>query len=211
MASGPDKAMTCRYCQTARVWRAWRKGIREEPTFYASSRRTGSNLADAGRTRRAPVCLITGAGNSPTCRRDCGEAVVTCCGVATAMSQGSSRVPPPSSDQQVNTGTVPGLPGSSRPATSVTGWAHRLLTGRGMGRSRRSSPRPGEPVTWRRAAVVPRSPRLQRKRELDAVMPKGCATEWWRPGHRGIEEAGHASPLGIVEPPTAGTMESPVR
>ncbi len=25
--------MTCRYCQTTRVWRAWRKGIREEPTF----------------------------------------------------------------------------------------------------------------------------------------------------------------------------------
>ena len=38
-----------------------------------------------------------------------------------------------------------------------------------------------------------------RERELDAVMPKGCATEWWRPGHRGIEEAGHASPLGIVQ------------
>jgi len=51
----------------------------------------------------------------------------------------------------------------------------------------------------------------ERKRELDAVMPKGCATEWWRPGHRGIGEAGHASPLGILEPRTAGTMESPVR
>ena len=50
-----------------------------------------------------------------------------------------------------------------------------------------------------------------RERELDAVMPKGCATEWWRPGHRGIGEAGHASPLGGVEPSTAGTMESPVR
>ena len=25
MASGPDKAMACRYCQTTRVWRAWRK------------------------------------------------------------------------------------------------------------------------------------------------------------------------------------------
>jgi hypothetical protein len=35
---------------------------------------------------------------------------VKCCGVAVAMSQGSSRVPPPLSDQCVNTGTVPGLP-----------------------------------------------------------------------------------------------------
>ena len=33
MASGPDKAMTCWYCQTTRVWRAWRKGIREKPMF----------------------------------------------------------------------------------------------------------------------------------------------------------------------------------
>jgi hypothetical protein len=41
--------MACRYCQTTRVWRAWRKGIREKPTFYASQRRTGSNLADLGR------------------------------------------------------------------------------------------------------------------------------------------------------------------
>jgi hypothetical protein len=99
VASGPDKAMTCRYCQTTRVWRAWRKGIREEPAFYASQRRTGSNLADLGRTRRAPASLITEAGNSPECRWADGEAVVRCCGVATAMSQGLSRVPPPSSDR----------------------------------------------------------------------------------------------------------------
>jgi len=56
-------------------------------------------------------------GNSPTCRRDWGEAGVTCCGVATATSQGSSRMPPPSSDRQVNTGTTSGPPGPSRPAT----------------------------------------------------------------------------------------------
>jgi hypothetical protein len=37
---------------------------------YASQRRTGSNLADLGRMRRAPVSLITEAGNSPECRRD---------------------------------------------------------------------------------------------------------------------------------------------
>ena len=61
-----------------------------------------------------------------------GEAVVTCCGVATAMSQGSSRVPPPPSDRQVNTGTVPGLPLSASPAWSG-GWAHRLPIGWGWG------------------------------------------------------------------------------
>jgi hypothetical protein len=32
---------------------------------YASQRRTGSNLVDLGRRRRAPVSLITEAGNSP--------------------------------------------------------------------------------------------------------------------------------------------------
>jgi len=84
-----------------------------ETDVYASQRRTGSNLADLGRRRRAPVSLITEAGNSPKCRRDRGEAGVTCCGVATAMSQGPSRMPPPSSDQQVNTGTTSGLPGAT--------------------------------------------------------------------------------------------------
>ncbi len=37
---------------------------------YASQRRTGSNLVDLGRRRRAPVSLITEAGNSLKCRRD---------------------------------------------------------------------------------------------------------------------------------------------
>jgi hypothetical protein len=41
-----------------------------ETDVYASQRRTGSNLADLGRRRRAPVSLITEAGNSPICRRD---------------------------------------------------------------------------------------------------------------------------------------------
>ena len=103
-----------------------------------------------------------GAGNSPECRRADGEAGVTCCGVATAMSQGSSRVPPPSSDQQVNTGTTPGLPGATRPAWNC-GLGTPSADRPGVGRSRRSSRRghdlprrPGEPVTGRRAAVVSR-------------------------------------------------------
>ena len=97
-----------------------------------------------------------------------GEAVVTCCGVATAMSQGSSRVPPPSSDQQVNTGTVLGLPGCPR-GQRGQGLGTPSADRSGTGRSRRSSPRPGEPVTWRRAAVVSRS---VIEKGLEAVMPK---------------------------------------
>jgi len=62
-----------------------------------------------------------------------GEAVVTCCGVATAMSQGPSRMPPSSSDQQVNTGTVLGLPLCPRLQRGPGGWAHRLPIGQGRG------------------------------------------------------------------------------
>jgi len=68
----------------------------------------GGSGPEATRTR-----LPQGAGNSPDCRRADGEAVVTCCGVAMARSQGLSRVPPPSSDQQVNTGTTLVCPGAT--------------------------------------------------------------------------------------------------
>src|SRR3954451_16660672 len=90
------------------------------------------------------------------------------------MSQGSSRVPPPSSEQQVNTGTTPDPPGPSRPATRV-GLGTPSADRPGVGRSRRSSrrshdlpSRPGEPVTGRRAAVVSRSI----AKRLETVMPK---------------------------------------
>jgi hypothetical protein len=74
-----------------------------------------------------------GGGELPECRRADGEAGVRCCGVATAMSQGSSRVPPPSSDQQVNTGTVPGPPPCLRLHRGQGGWAHRRPIGQGRG------------------------------------------------------------------------------
>jgi hypothetical protein len=180
VASGPDKAMTCRYCQTTRVWRAWRKGIREEPAFYASQRRTGSNLADLGRRRRAPASLITETGNSPDGRRADGEAGVTCCGVATAMSQGPSRVPPPPSDQQVNTGTTSGLPRGPRSQRGRSGWAHRRPTGQGWGGAAvvvagvttchggRESRSQGEGRQWFRE-------------ELGGCNAERCGTEWCRP------------------------------
>src|SRR4029453_18884738 len=95
------------------------------------------------------------------------------------MSQGPSRMPPPSSDQQVNTGTSSGLPGASRPATCV-GLGTPSADRPGMGRSRRSSRRshdlswgPGAPVTGRRAGGVSRS--LGNEKKVEAVMPKDAA------------------------------------
>ena len=115
---------------------------------------------------------------------------MTCCGVATAMSQGSSRVPPPSSDQQVNTGTVPGLP-LARVSSVVVGLGPPSTDRLGMGRSRRSSRRghdlprrPGEPVTGRRAAVVSRSI----EKGLEAVMPKDATPNGDAPANEAASE-----------------------
>ena len=53
-----------------------------------------------------------------------------------------------------------------------------------------------------------------RERELDAVMPKGCATEWWRPGSPGYRRgrprftAGHCSTRPRQEPWRARCGES---
>jgi hypothetical protein len=175
-----------------------------------------------------------GGGNSPECRWADGEAVVTCCGVATAMSQGPSRVPPPSSDQQVNTGTVPGLPGWPRGQRGRVGLGTPSADRPGTGRSRRSSPRPGEPVTWRRTAVVSRRDwRLQcRKMRHRMVTPQSRTTSstcrWVRGGgyrrcrpsftvgRRLILVAGSTTcpqPRGPGRrtQPTAETMESPLR
>jgi hypothetical protein len=111
---------------------------------------------------------------------------VTCCWVATAMSQGPSRMPPPPSDRQVNTGTVPGPPGATRPAWN-SGLGTPSADRPGMGRSRRSSRRshdlpwsPGEPATGRRAAVVPRS--LGNEKKLETVMPKAAPPNGDAPG-----------------------------
>lgn len=53
-------------------------------------------------------------------------------------------------------GNHPCLPGATRPAWN-SGLGPPSADRPGVGRSRRSSPRPGEPVTWRRAAAVRRS------------------------------------------------------
>ena len=113
---------------------------------------TDSNLADLGRdasrTRSGPESpewgtLLLGdvAG---------GEATVKVCGVAVAMVQGHNWVPIPSKGSKVNVGTVPVPPEvrrSQRCADRLGAWPAERA---GTGRRTRSSPRAGEPPTWRR-------------------------------------------------------------
>lgn len=80
------------------------------------------------------------------------EATAKCCGVVVAMPLGHSRAPPSSSESTVNTGTSLVL--APFCASNVGGGLGSPSADRsGEGRSRRSSPRPGEPATWRRAAA----------------------------------------------------------
>ena len=153
VGSSPDNDGTGRYCQTARVRLARRKGVREEPASESpSSEATGSNLADvgwaaansggwmspAGAPGRGGVARPGGHGEG--LRRTRGWPL------------GHSWAPTPSRESVVNVGTVPAPP--VRPASRVGGGqARRQLDGVGAGRSRRSSPRSGKPTTWRRAAA----------------------------------------------------------
>jgi hypothetical protein len=96
----------------------------------------------------------------------------------------------------VNTGTVPNLalsPASSRP----TGLSASTADRSGAGRSRRSTPRPGEPAAWGRAAAVSR-----REGRCNA----GRRPAEWRssgPSGPGTGDADQASPLdgGRCRPP----------
>ena len=99
---------------------------------------------------------MTGAGNSPECRWADGEAVVKVLrgshGDVAGAESGASSVERSISEHG-------NRPWSALWSTSPT-WPPGLGTPSadrsGTGRSRRSSPRPGEPVTWRRTAVVSR-------------------------------------------------------
>ena len=184
--------------------------------------------------RRAPVSLIAEAGNSPDCRRRDGEAVVTCCGVATAMSQGLSRVPPPPSDQQVNTGTVLDLPPCPRRQRGQRGWAHRLPIGQGRGGAvvvvrGRESRSHGEGRQWFREesggcnaercateSVTPQPTTTsstlsvgpqRRVSEMQAMLHRRAAAD----SGRWFEDLFPPRGPGCPNQPTAGTMESPLR
>jgi hypothetical protein len=96
--------------------------------------------------------LITGRGTPGPLTFGGREATVKCCGVTVAMPRGYSRVPTSSIDQSVNTGTFLALPEAMLPA-----WLLRLGSSSAdrarKGRSRRSTPRPGKPAAWGRAAA----------------------------------------------------------
>jgi len=174
---------------------------------YVSQARTGSNLVDLGRERCVPIVVAGCGGVGELLGRYTNggrEATVKCCGLAVARPQGQSRAPLSSSEWSVNTGTVPVL-ALRRAASAVAGLGPSSADRVGTGRSRRSSPRPGEPVTWRRAAAV-------RRRDGGCNAERRTA-EWrrtdrgWLDGSAptGIGDAGQASPLG------GGRPWSPVR
>jgi hypothetical protein len=120
VASGPDKAGTCQYCQMTRVRRAGWKGVRKEPAFTSLKARTGSNLVDMGRERRAPADAAgnfwAGFNGWPGGH---GEVLRGSRGDAAGTESGSSFI----ERSTVNTGTVPVLPAAV--ASSEVVWAER--------------------------------------------------------------------------------------
>ena len=122
VASGPDKAGTCQYCQMVRVRRAGWKGVRKEPVFTSLKARTGPNLADMGRERCAPVRtggeLLWLAFNDWS--GDHGEVLRGSRGDAAGTESGSSSI----ERITVNTGTVPVLPPGG--ASGAAGWVGRV-------------------------------------------------------------------------------------
>ena len=146
----------------------------------ASRRRNRSNLADMGWERCALVphygrgtpWLLTFGGR---------EATVKCCGVAVAMPRGYSRVPPSSSDQSVNTGTFPALPGAVSSRGETSGWVHRRPIGSGEG---------GAAVVLRGRESRPHGEGRQRDRMGGAAMPEDTvvdtAVTWPSPQEAGL-------------------------
>jgi hypothetical protein len=78
-------------------------------------------------------------------------------GDVAGAESGASSVERPTSEHGNHPWSAPG-----HAASVADGLGTPSADRPGVGRSRRSSPRPGEPVTWRRAAVVTRSPRRNR-------------------------------------------------
>jgi hypothetical protein len=113
VASGPDKAGTCQYCQMVRAGRAGRKGVRKEPAFTSLNAWTGSNLVDMGRERRAPIPVGWGTPGLgfDGWPGDHGEVLRGSRGDAAGTESGSSFV----ERITVNTGTVPVLPATAHP------------------------------------------------------------------------------------------------
>ena len=94
-----------------------------------------------------------------------------CCGLAVAMPQGQQQGSSFVERATVNMGTVPILALSSLPA-GILGLGPSSANRVGTGRSRRSTARPGKPVTSGRAAADTR-----REGHCDAERP---TSEYWR-------------------------------
>ena len=107
----PGRASTARWCGSGeRGGKAYARNRRLRPS---KTHRLETWRIWAGCDAHPPstICRWSAAGElSVAVRIVDREAAVKCCGMAAARSQGSSRVPPPPSHRQVNTGTVPGPP-----------------------------------------------------------------------------------------------------
>jgi hypothetical protein len=148
--SSPDNDGTGRYRQTVWVRQARREGVaRANQWSNPLKRGIGSNLADVGRgaVHACPVGWATPwpvfrgwrGGHEEGLRRTYGEAAGAKLGAA-SVDRSAMKV-----------GTILGPP-------AWCGQARCWLLGPGVGRSLRSSPRPGKPATWRREAADLRHP-----------------------------------------------------
>ncbi len=83
----------------ARVRRARRRGVREEPAFTSLNLGTGSNLVDMGRTQCVPLLTVT-EGTPVRFTEADPEAMGKVCGVPMAKLLGHSRAPTPTNEAQ---------------------------------------------------------------------------------------------------------------
>ncbi len=150
----PGRVSTARWCGSGE-----RDGEEygQEPASTSLKGLPAPNLADMGRVRcvTLPTVFVL-VGGTPGWSCGClpgghGEVLRGNRGDAAGAQLGSSFV----ERAAVNTGTFPVLPVAVLPAR-IHGLGPPSTDRVGKGRSRRSTPGPGKPVTWGRAAAVTR-------------------------------------------------------
>jgi hypothetical protein len=143
--SSPDNDETGRYCQTVWAWQARWEGVgRANQWLNPLKRGIGSNLADVGRGA-VHACPVGRATLAPEFRGWRGGHEEGSAAYSWRGCRGKAGRRPRRSvgDERGN-----------RPGAARLGRAGSLsAVGLGVGRSLRSSPRPGKPVTWRRRAA----------------------------------------------------------
>jgi len=138
----------------------------------------------SGRGTPGPICVRRSGGHAEVLRGMRGDGAGTESGssfVERVVGEHGNRLGPCPTTRSQRGGEGLGPPSTDRSGT---------------GRSRRSSRRPGEPVTGRRAAAV--------GRRDGSCNAERCTTEWWCSINRGpdgatasgIGDAGQTSPLG---------------